>query len=416
MKLPGFIKTYSGLPRSIYILFIARIINSLGAFVYPFLTMFLTDKMGIGEQQAGLYVMMAATAGVPGSLIGGKLSDHFGRKKIMIVFQSMAAIAFIPCAFLGNSIIVPWLLILASFFGGAAGPASSAMTADLTNQENRKAAFSLLYLGINFGFAVGPLVAGFLYNNYIHWIFLGDAITTLISLVLVAIFVEETIPTEEKLEESQTLENDESAEKGNLFTVLLRRPSLLAFAAVSTIYSFVFAQHMFSLPIQIKEVFGMENGSKIFGTLMTTNAIVVVAMTVFITNITKKIRPILNISLAGIFCAVGFGMLYFSKLFTLFILSTVIWTIGEILNVTNSGVYIANHTPMSHRGRFNSILPLISGAGWALAPYIMGGFIEKNGVRMVWPVTFILAIGSGLLMFVLYIFEKRKNNKELLVD
>jgi MFS family permease len=42
----------------------------------------------------------------------------------------------------------------------AAQPASTAMTTDLTNPRNRKAAFSLLYLGGNVGFAVGPLISG----------------------------------------------------------------------------------------------------------------------------------------------------------------------------------------------------------------------------------------------------------------
>ena len=34
------------------------------------------------------------------------------------------------------------------------------MIIDLTTQENRKTAFSLSYLGINIGVAIGPMVAG----------------------------------------------------------------------------------------------------------------------------------------------------------------------------------------------------------------------------------------------------------------
>ena len=68
------------------------------------------------------------------------------------------------------------------------------MMADLTNTKNRKAAYSLLYLGINIGFSLGPLIAGFLYNHYLKILFLGDAATTILSLILVAVFVEETLP------------------------------------------------------------------------------------------------------------------------------------------------------------------------------------------------------------------------------
>ena len=40
------IKRYRGLPKEIYVLFAARIVNSLGAFVFPLLTLILTEKLG----------------------------------------------------------------------------------------------------------------------------------------------------------------------------------------------------------------------------------------------------------------------------------------------------------------------------------------------------------------------------------
>ncbi|MBZ9687269.1 MFS transporter [Clostridium estertheticum] len=94
------------LPRSIYVVFFARIINSMGSFVHPFLTLFLTKSIGLGIETVGLFLMMAAFSSIPGSLIGGKLSDHVGRKKIIIIFQGLAALCLIPCAFLGKAIII----------------------------------------------------------------------------------------------------------------------------------------------------------------------------------------------------------------------------------------------------------------------------------------------------------------------
>ena len=324
MKLPKMLSHYTKLPNSIYILFFARMVNSMGAFVYPFLTIYLTKTLSLDEGEAGYIVMLAITAHLPGLIVGGRLADWLGRKKILLLFQGLAAICLIPCAFLNNSFLIPRLLILSAFFLGGAQPASTAMTADLTNPSNRKAAFSLLYLGGNIGFAVGPLIAGFLYNNYLMWIFLGDAATTFASLTLVYLFIKETLPSKEKIEESFKLENNyERAEKGNLWQVLWKRPRLLLFTLISLIYSFVYAQTTFSIPIQVVEIFG-DNGPKMFGVIMTTNALVVSCLTIIIISLTHKIRPVLNVTLAGVLYAIGFGMIFFAIDLFWLLLSTVI--------------------------------------------------------------------------------------------
>jgi MFS family permease len=410
MKNTNVFKTYSGLPKSIYVIFFARIINSMGSFVHPFLTLFLTKNLGLGIETVGLFLMMAAFSSIPGSLLGGKLADHIGRKKIIIIFQGLAALCLIPCAFLGKSIIIPYLLILSSFFGGAAQPPNSAMLADLTNTKNRKAAYSLLYLGINVGFSLGPLIAGFLYNNHLKLLFLGDAATTILSLVLVAVFVEETLPDKENPED--TIDTDlynenEKAVQGGILSVLLKRPYLIAFATVSMIYSFMYSQFGFITPMQMDKLFSI-NGPKLYGTIMSINGLVVITMTTIIAAVTKKIRPIFNITLAGLFFSFGFGMLFFAKTLTFFIVSTIIWTIGEILSATNSGVYIANHTPKSHRGRFNAVLPLITGTGFAVGPFMMGFFIRNRAVHSAWLVVFSFGIIASACMYLLYLNEKRK--------
>ncbi|MGH4122421.1 MAG: MDR family MFS transporter [Clostridium sp.] len=410
MKSSNILKTYSGLPRSIYVVFFARIINSMGSFVHPFLTLFLTINLGLGAETVGLFLMMAAFSSIPGSLIGGKLADHIGRKKIIIIFQGLAALCLIPCAFLGKSLMIPYLLILSSFFGGAAQPPNSAMMADLTNTKNRKAAYSLLYLGINIGFSLGPLIAGFLYNHHLKILFLGDAATTILSLILVAVFVEETLPTKENKEDeviNEFYNENEKAQEGSLLSVLLKRPYLIAFATVSMIYSFMYSQFGFITPIQMRKLFSID-GPKLYGSIMAINGLVVVTMTTVIAALTKKLRPILNITLAGLFFSVGFGMLFLAKTFTVFVISTIVWTIGEILSATNSGVYIANHTPMSHRGRFNAVIPLITGTGFAVGPFMMGFFIRNRSINSAWLLVFFFGIFASACMYLLYLNEKRK--------
>jgi MFS family permease len=238
---------YRGLPKGIYVLFVAQIINAVGNLIYPFLTFFLTQRLGYGSATAGMFILFLSVAYVPGSLIGGKLADVIGRKKVLVGTQGMAALAFVLCAFLGNSPIVPWLLIVSHFFFGAANPTHEAITADMTSGEQRQSAFSLLY--------------------FIHSLWL-------------------------------------------------------------------------------------------------------------------------------------------------FVLSTVVWTLGEILQATNTNVYIANHTPISHRGRFNSILPIIIGTGFALGPPVMGQYVEAVSVRAVWPLAAGISLFGAAALVLLYMKEKQHRRVE----
>jgi MFS family permease len=404
------LKKYFNLPRSIYILFLARIINSIGSFVYPLLAILLTSKLGFNEEVSGRITTIAITAGGLGMLIGGKLADKFGRKKIMVISSLLGAVSFIICAFLGTSRNIVFVIIAGSFFSIAQWPILNAMVTDQTGKNNRQNAFSLMYLGTNIGMAVGPLMAGFLINRYLIFFFLIDAITTIISLILIMIFIKDTLPTDKQAQLIN--ENDmERAEKGGVVTALLKRPTLIIFTIVSIIYSLVYAQYSFGLPLFINNVLGTINGPKIYGSLMTVNAIVIIILTLFIISFMGKIKPIINITIAGILYAFGFGMLYFSKYIFLFVISTFIWTTGEIIFTVNSSVIIANNSPISHRGRFSAVITFVQQSGYAIAPLLTGLLIAHTAIKNLWWLIFLISITGSILMFSLFLLERYKTNK-----
>ena len=404
---------YEGLPKSIYVLFIVRIISSMGNFVYPFLTFFLTERLGLSAQEAGLYFLFAAFSQGIGSVIGGKLTDSFGRRNLLMVFQVLSGVCFLPSVFIGNSMWIPRLLILSGVFAGAAQTVNSAMVNDLTNKENRKQAFSLLYLGVNIGFAIGPTIAGLLYYNHTNWIFMGNASSIFISVILLFLYVEETMPEHIEVEGHDDMDDSEAAEEGGVLKALLKRPILIFFMLGRTINQFVYSTIGFALPIQLISTFGGEIGPKNFGYLMSFTGVVIILCTIPITKLTMGYRPLINMTMAGLFYAIGFGMIGFINTFTFFLLSALIFTLGEILEATNSGVYIANHSPITHRGRFNAIIPFVYGLGNALGPYSFGKIIDKHGLKALWVLCFILMMFSGLFMLLLNTYEVKKQRKPL---
>ncbi|HNV19969.1 MAG TPA: MFS transporter, partial [Rectinema sp.] len=301
-------------------------------------------------------------------------------------------------------------LLASVFFDGLTDPARSAMMTDLTSSENRRPAFSLIYLGHNLGFAVGMLLAGFLFENYTSWLFWGNAIAIFAAITLVGLKVPETKPSRGQIEKSFGTGRQDEAHRGNIIQALLSRPNLIIFTLLTGLYGFVYAQHRFILPLQTKEFFGAR-GSVIYGTLMTLNAVMVILLSTPIMTITQRWKPINAVAFSGFLFALGFGFIGFRPSVMLMYVTTAIWTLGEIVNATNEGTYVANNTPISHRARFQAFLPLLGGIGWTISPPIVGSFTDHFGLRMAWPILGAIAALAGLSIFYLGLMEKRANKK-----
>jgi MFS family permease len=389
-------EVYRGLPRSVYVLFFATIVNGMGIFVYPFLALFLTQKLNYSVAQAGLFMFIASLAYIPGTFIGGKLTDQVGRRLVLFVSQTIASGMFLVCGFLGTSNLVPFFILLNLFFDGFADPARQAIQTDITTPENRQSSFALTYLGHNLGYSVGPVVAGFLFYRASQWLFFGNALMGFLSVLLNIALIPETKPTKEQLEESLKTDRTDKAVEGTLLMALKERSGLIAFALLISLYGLAYGQTLFSLPLSAVAVFGEERGAGVFGKLMSLNALLVIFLNAPVVSLTRRFRTLANVAFAGLLYTAGFAGFFIARTLPFFYLCTLLWTLGEIVDAVNTWYYIANHTPMSHRGRFGGIFPFITGSGRAIAPYFGGQIIQRFGLGVLWLVTSAITTGGAL--------------------
>lgn len=386
---------YRGLPREIYILFFARIINSVGAFVFPLLTLIMTSKLGYTSDRAGLILTLLALVQAPAMLIGGKLSDHFGRKKLIIIFEILGASTFMVCGFVPTSDITIYLIMLASILYAFAHPAMDAMSVDLTNSGNRKAAFSLLYMGFNLGFAVGPIIGGLLFENLLPLVFIGDALTTLLSLWLIIRFIPETMPHKDAVQMSEL----EQQQKGSVFRVLMQRKILLVFALIMMVFQFTYQQWSFALPQQMDVLFA--EGARQYGLIAGYNGILVIILTPIVTSVVANWKALRGTFAGGLMYAVAFGMLILFKDLPWFYVSVFFLTFGEVIIVIDAQAFIANFSPSSHRARLNSVTMMISGFGRMLSPLIIGQVIASSTLNAAWMVVSSAALIGSAILFVI---------------
>ncbi len=398
---------YRGLPREVYILFMVQVVNRFGDFVVPFLTLFLTQKLGYSLEASAAIVTFVSLCSFPGAVLGGYLADKLGRKRTYLICQSCAAIALASCTIASPTVIVV-LLTISTVFNSAVRPTLTAFVTDLLPPEKRKQGFSLLYLGINVGVAMGPLVAGFLFKNHLTVLFLGDALTSFVAIGLVWFNIKETMPTDEDV---ITHSEAEKVEKGSLLTALMKRPQILMFMMLCTLYSFIYSQHRFALPLVMDHFYG-EDGARFFGYLMSTNAITVIVFTALVTNLIKNNKPSVNMSIAALCYFLGFGFIGLIDNILFFCLMTVVWTLGEVITVISTGEYIANNSPANYRARFNSISSLSWVVGNSVGIALMGPFIQKFSVFLVWPLVGGVALIASASMFGLSKYKFKKKTKE----
>ncbi|NMC67903.1 MAG: MFS transporter, partial [Spirochaetales bacterium] len=182
-------KIYKGLSQEVYRLAIVRFILSMGNFIYPFMTLFLVEKLQIKPYIASLFFIISVLMFVPASIISGKISDNIGRRIVLLSSFLVYIIIIFTIFFLYHfnilrNTVIAVLLIIANLFLSMTQVPISTIITDVTEPINRNESFSFVYLAANAGFAFGPLIAGFLFENYTSMIFLGNALASVIGFII----------------------------------------------------------------------------------------------------------------------------------------------------------------------------------------------------------------------------------------
>lgn len=407
-------KAYKGLSREIYYLCFARTINSMGDFVFSLITLYLTIQLDMSAIEAGVFVSLAALISGPGVLLGGYLSDSLGKKEIILTGQFISFLLVLSCVFLPKSVTIGYVLIVVLFFMSITRPAYNALIIELAVEEKqRKSAFSLMYLGANLGVAIGPLLAGFFIQDHINLIFLSISVIFLVSTIVIFKFVKisSSILIKEHSNKLSKLKKDHVS----LHKLIIQKPLVTCFIIISFLNYFIYMQSSFSIPIQMNFSFG-EEGPAYYGSIMTINALCIISITTLVLSITKKVTPLIAIASGAIFYGLGFGILGligYSNGFIIIIISTILWSIGEILIQTNINIHIASRVPNTHQGRFNGFLLFIGCLGYTLSPYFTGVLIKSINIQEVWFMIFGISVMYSLFMLCLFWVERKLNRRKL---
>lgn len=383
------LKTYFTLPKRIFAIALSTMINRVGGLVGPFLTLLLAQQLKMDAFSIGLYSSLSLFFSFVGTLIGGRMIDHLGSKYTRIIFHGIHGLIYLLCTALFQTVWVLPLLILASFMTGIQAPTASTLVYENVAKEQVREAFSLNYIAINIGFSVGPLLAAYLYKNHLIWLFLGDGITSLLSIALIFLAVPNHRPSARQ---------DVTKKGDNLLTLLVSQPVIAWLILVNMLYFIAFSQMTYGMPLAANATFG-EFGVTLYGYMLITNGIMCFALTPLITIISKRFSTKHILICSGILYALGFSLYGYTSVAFIFIAATALWTIGEILGAITFDAYVIQNAPEHYRGRAASLAPLARRVGMMIGP-TLGGFINLHyGLQIMWTAIAVFPLLGAWLLY-----------------
>jgi DHA1 family tetracycline resistance protein-like MFS transporter len=142
-------------------IFLIVCVDVLGLTLMLPLLPFYAEHLGASPIAVGLLVSIYAVCQLVAGPMLGRMSDHMGRRPLLLVSQIGTLIGFLILAF-ANSL---WLVFLSRAIDGlTAGNLSLAQAyiSDVTKPEERAKSFALIGIAFGLGFLVGPGISGFL--------------------------------------------------------------------------------------------------------------------------------------------------------------------------------------------------------------------------------------------------------------
>ncbi len=165
------------LSRLLLLFLLAMILANVGGNMYgPLLPLYLQD-LGAGVGQVGLFFTLSAILPLTMQILGGWVSDSVGRLRA-IAFGSVAGVGAYAVLLLAPD--WQWLLAATAFHavGGAlVGPSFDAFIAENSTEQNRARVFGLSQGLFTIVSVVGPVLGGWLADDYGFKLMLAVAAT-----------------------------------------------------------------------------------------------------------------------------------------------------------------------------------------------------------------------------------------------
>jgi predicted MFS family arabinose efflux permease len=376
----AYVDAFRGLPRAVWWLSLALLVNRAGTMVLPFLSLYLTQQIGLGVSEAGKLVALFGLGSVAGSAIGGWISDRVDPMRIQR--WTLVLTAALMLALIGVE-SVRWLgtlFFLVGLVGDAFRPAMMVAATRAAPPELRTRSFALIRLAANAGMAIGPATGGWLASYNYDLLFIVDAVTC-VGAAVVLLFTLGTMPRPEGADAPDSFRASLSP---------LRDVPFLVFMVAIFAVAISFFQVFTVLPLHLRDSYGLAESG--VGSILALNAGLIVLVEMVLLRRLEKVDPLRIAAIGGLLIGGGLAMLPLGPPLAFAIAATVVWSFGEMLLLPISTVIVSNRGGHQNTGGYMGVYMVTFGAAFVVAPWAGTWVYENLGPVPLWSATGVIGV------------------------
>jgi predicted MFS family arabinose efflux permease len=376
------------LNRPLKALLLGVLLSHLATYmVLPLLPIYLKASKGVGVAEIGMILAVSPFAFQAGSLLGGWLSDRYGRRMVIVLGAWINAAALTGYAWFHAVPLLVATALLSGLGVGLNAPSTKASIAALASEgKHRTTAFSLRGISANLGIVLGGVITYFILGGASEVIFYAASGIYALLGVICRLFLPKGC-------------GDEPCESVPIRSYLevFRNKGLLVFSILSVPVWALYTQLSLSLPLRAEAVLPDPG---VVSLIWTLNSIVVVVLQAPVSRLLlRRMQPMIAISLGVLFLGVGLGSLYWAVNLTGFILSGLVFIMGEMLIIPTVDSTVSRLGSAKMVGILFGISNFVSGLGESSGK-LAGGQLLSLGTMSAAPwlsYMIIAVVISGIL-------------------
>lgn len=377
------------------------------------LVIFLANKVGLENEAgtlAGLFSGMIFTL----PIVAGVFVDRYGfRKTLMACFIlfslgyfliGMAGLEFGQTIVLaiGKKAYIIIVLLLTAIGGSLIKPCIVGSIAHTSTPAAKPLGFSIYYTLVNFGGAIGPIIALNIREDIgIEYVLIMSSITSFLLFVGTYVFFKE--PDVQRTEEKRTI--------GKIFSDMLlvfSNGKFILFLVIFSAFWIMFWQIYFSFPFYVIDVLHYSK----FEVMETIDAWCIIVLTVPMAALVKKWKPITAMVLGFAIASLSWIVIGISETIVASIIGISLFALGEAIQAPRFYAYVSALAPKDRTGTYMgfAFLPVAIGSFLAgpLADWLRNTYLHTNP-SMMWFVVAAIGVIATMLL-IIYNMVTVKNN------